>query len=106
MHRYGRTSQDPSLSSGIPASDDSIFQLSSGRDEIEGKASTGYCDARGGHGTQGIAATIYVLSVIESKGRYSLRDNLNLCDSLVGEALTLSEHQEDGGGLWIRHISI
>lgn len=99
MRWYGRTCQDPSLSSGILASDDSIAQLRGDRDEIEGRESAVHCDAREGHGTQGIEAMIHALFVVELEGHYSHCDDLSHCASPVSEGLVLSEHQEDEG--WV-----
>ena len=96
---YGHTSQDPSLSSGILASDDSIAQLYGDRDKIEGRASAGHCDARDGHGIQGIEAKLSALSVVELKDRDSVRDDLSLRVSPVAEGLVLNEHQEGEG--WV-----
>jgi hypothetical protein len=91
---YGHTPQDLSLSSGILASDDSIAQLCGDRDEIEGRAGAFHCDARDGHGIQGIEATVFALAIVELKGRYSLRNNLSLRVSPVGK---VNERQEDKG---------
>jgi len=93
----GRTLQDLGLSGGILASHDSIAQLYGDRDEIEGRASARHCDARDGHGIQGEEAMITAFAVVELKGRYSLRDDVNLWVSLAGENPVLSEHQEDEG---------
>jgi len=94
---YGRTPQDLSLSGGILATYDSVAQLCGDRDEIEGRASGRHCDARDGHGIQGGEVMIAAFAVVELKGRYSLRDDVNLWVSLAGENPVLSEHQEDEG---------
>ena len=91
---YGRTPQDLSLSNRILASGDSITQLCGDRDEIEGRASATHCDARDCHDIQGIETLIFALAIVELKGRYSLRDNLRLWVSPVGEDLVLNEHKE------------
>ena len=106
VRRYGRTLQDPSLSSRIPASDNSIAQLCGDRDEIKGRASVGHPDARDGHGIPGIETMLSALSVVKLKGRYSSRDDLSLCVSPVGEGLSLTGTRGTKVGLWTGHTSV
>jgi len=81
--RYSRTPKDPSLSSGILASDDSIVQLCGNWDEIEGRAGAAHCDAGDGHGIQRIEATGCSLCVVKLKGSYGLSYDLGLCVRLA-----------------------
>ena len=94
--RYGWTLQDPSLSGGRPASNDSIAQGCGDRDEIEDWASVDHSNARDGHTIQGSEVTISSFVVVELEGRDSTRDNLSLCIFQVHEGLVGNEHQKDG----------
>ena len=99
MRCYSNTSQDLGLSSGIPASDDSVAQLCGDRDEIEGRASTSHSNAGDGHGTKRIEATVSALPVVELEGGDTPRYNLSLCVSPVGEGHVLNEYKENEG--WV-----
>ena len=57
--------------------------------------SAGHRNAGNGHCIQGIEAMVFTHFVVESKGRYSSRNDLSLCVSLVSEGLGDNEHQED-----------
>ena len=50
VRSYGNTLRDLSLSRRIVALGDSIAQILSDRDEIEGRTGTGHSNARDGHG--------------------------------------------------------
>ena len=73
---FSEAPQDPSLSGGIPASDDGGIQLHGDRDKIKGRASARHGDARDGHGSKDGKVPFFSPLVVELKGGYSLRYNL------------------------------
>ena len=62
--------------------------------------SAGHRNAGNGHCIQGIEAMVFTHFVVESKDRYSSRNDLSLCVSLVSEGLGDNEDQEDES--WVR----
>ena len=91
--------QDPSLNDRMLSSDNSVAQLQGDRNKKEGGASASHSNSGNGHEVQGVKAMIFVLSVVDLEGSYSLCHNLGFRISPVAEGLILNEHKKNE--IWV-----
>ena len=83
----GDTSQDPSLNSGMLATDNSVARLQGDRDKTGGRANASHGNDRNGHGIQGVEAAFAALSIVELEGGYRLCYDLGFRISPVAGGL-------------------